>query len=365
MSACVSPFVPAQFPGTYQREYPLFVQFVKYYYEYLEQHNYPVDVICRIEGIRDASKNPENLDMLISELFYGLPGTTLADKANLLYHSKEFFASKGTEDSLRFVFRILFGREIEIIYPGDDLLIASFGNWFQGNFVALRGNPDVNSTSLEWGGESYTIKDIWYEGGDYNVMSVTNSLVTLTGFVNTGYPETPLVIFGGGSEGEVEIDITSLTSEIETGTYSKIGLNVVIYPQDDPYTFEVLGIEDGTEYTLLSTDAGFYDLDRTYEKLIIRTSDAIGFLVKNVILVKNESAQVVLEENVSIPSGETVSITSGSETSSFETYSASEEKGVYLNRKHLISEYARIQDGRYYSPFSYAIKIDFLCQSKA
>ena len=64
------------------------------------------------------------------EFMFQIPGNILADQRNVLKHIKEFYQARGTENSFRFLFRILFNAEIELYYPKVDLFRLSDAYWY-------------------------------------------------------------------------------------------------------------------------------------------------------------------------------------------------------------------------------------------
>ena len=57
---------------------------------------------------------------------------------------KQFYASKGTEDSLRFLYRILFNTDLTFYYPSTDMLRVSDGKWTQNNYLSLTGASGID-----------------------------------------------------------------------------------------------------------------------------------------------------------------------------------------------------------------------------
>jgi len=57
---------------------------------------------------------------------------------------KQFYGSKGTEDSLRFLYRILFNTDLNFYYPSTDMLRVSDGKWTQNNYLSLTGAPGID-----------------------------------------------------------------------------------------------------------------------------------------------------------------------------------------------------------------------------
>ena len=78
-----------------------------------------------------------------TEFLYQIPGTVLADKRHILKHIKEFYQARGTEDSFRFLFRILFNEELEMYYPRVDLFRPSDARWSVENVMCAATTGDT------------------------------------------------------------------------------------------------------------------------------------------------------------------------------------------------------------------------------
>ena len=121
----LSSVVSRQIPEFIREDYPTFVAFVEAYYEYLQEQG--VD----LSTARDIDKT---LDEFIvefkKELAHNLPQIT-GDERFLLTHIKDQYLSKGSEASYKLLFRLLFGKKVELTYPGTQMLRASDGRWNQ------------------------------------------------------------------------------------------------------------------------------------------------------------------------------------------------------------------------------------------
>ena len=71
------------------------------------------------------------------DFMYQIPGNILADKRNILKHIKQFYQARGTENSFRFLFRILFNQEMEFYYPKVDLFRPSDARWYVQNVMKI------------------------------------------------------------------------------------------------------------------------------------------------------------------------------------------------------------------------------------
>jgi hypothetical protein len=118
--------VGKQIPEFIRSDYPLFVEFFKAYYEYLQ--NQKIDVAA----IRDVD---ETFDSFIQYFRKELDvlGTKypFINERLFLRNSKEWFTSKGAEASYKLLFKMYYGYNAEIKYPWDQVLKASDGEWKQ------------------------------------------------------------------------------------------------------------------------------------------------------------------------------------------------------------------------------------------
>lgn len=78
-----------------------------------------------------AAENDEKIKQKLYDNFIKyIPSGILADKNLILKHAKEFYRSRGSEASVKFLIRALFGKEAEFYYPKRDILRASDGKWY-------------------------------------------------------------------------------------------------------------------------------------------------------------------------------------------------------------------------------------------
>jgi hypothetical protein len=121
----LSAVVSRQLPEHIREDYPTFVAFVEAYYEYLQAQG--VD----FSTFRDIDKTLESfVGQFRKELAYNLPNIT-QDERFLLQNVKDQYLAKGSEGSYKLLFRLLFGKEVELVYPGRSMLRASDGRWNQ------------------------------------------------------------------------------------------------------------------------------------------------------------------------------------------------------------------------------------------
>jgi len=131
--------VKSQLPEFVREEYDTFVQFLQAYYEFLETTQ------VNLNTTRDLDNTLESfVSYFKNELAAKLPYSTI-DERFLLQHIKDHYRAKGSENSFKLLFRILFNKEVTLDYPSKQMLRASDGKWNQDVSVFVRiiqGNPN-------------------------------------------------------------------------------------------------------------------------------------------------------------------------------------------------------------------------------
>jgi hypothetical protein len=143
MDLKTSLLVSKQLPEFVRDEYPLFVSFLEAYYEFLETERYTdIDgnIVSQKNNLIEKLKDLKNLsdidyslddfeDQFFNTFISYLPKDTLISKDFLIKNILPLYQTKGTQKSFEYLFRLLFGEEIQIEYPGEKILRASNGKW--------------------------------------------------------------------------------------------------------------------------------------------------------------------------------------------------------------------------------------------
>jgi hypothetical protein len=144
----ISSLVQSQFPQFVQDDYPALIAFIEAYYKYLEVEKNPQDILSNLIAYADIDRT---LDEFVSKFektyLNGLPQTVQGDKRTFMKHVSDLYNTKGTEESFRLLFRLLFNEEIEIAYPKQQMLRLSDGKWSQrvSVKVILDGGTDTTN----------------------------------------------------------------------------------------------------------------------------------------------------------------------------------------------------------------------------
>jgi hypothetical protein len=131
--------VAKQLPEFVRENYPTFVAFVEAYYEFLQNNE------VRLDQVRDVDLTLDKfVQYFKSELANSLPASVQNERF-VLSHIRDEYLAKGSEASYRLLFRLLYGKEINMEYPGRSMLRVSDGRWKQDISLFVRvdaGNPN-------------------------------------------------------------------------------------------------------------------------------------------------------------------------------------------------------------------------------
>lgn len=126
----LSELVFDQLPEFVQTEYPLFADFIRAYYKFLEQDKSAQEVIQNIKYYGDIENTiAELIPKFFEQYAHEVPRDTQADVSLFMKKISDLYASKGTERGYNLLFNILYREAIDIFYPYSRVLKASDGKW--------------------------------------------------------------------------------------------------------------------------------------------------------------------------------------------------------------------------------------------
>ena len=231
----ISSQVDSQFPGFIREEGPQFVAFLRAYFEYAEQSGNAIDASRSIKDNQDIDRTVDSfVEYFRREFMINIPKDALADQRLLTKHIREFYRTRGSQESYRFLFRVIFGKEIDFYYPGDDILRASDGRWVQEIRLRVGAPSNVDPRSLEGkrirgvnSGATAFVEDIIATEAlgllvyDLNVRNIAGAFADGERIINADNPsEFTTVNSQVGSI--VDIDVT------DGGAFHTLGNNVII-----------------------------------------------------------------------------------------------------------------------------------------
>jgi len=113
-------------------EFDMLRRFTQSYFESLEEEGKASHEISYARENSDVdSTTTKFLDRFYEMLCPEMPKAIKSDKRLLLKHSRELYQKKGTHDSFKLLFRVVFNETINLKYPNENILRASDGIWTQ------------------------------------------------------------------------------------------------------------------------------------------------------------------------------------------------------------------------------------------
>jgi hypothetical protein len=236
--------------------------FIKYYYEWLEQFGQVGFVSRRIQEYRDVDTIPTKFfGFLRNEFMKNIPAGTLVDERTLLKNIQSFYRSRGSEKSVKLLFRILFNQEIEVSYPGERMLRASAGHW------VVEKSIKVTSANIFETADSFEV----VRGGTSNAKGVINQAVCYyDGGVMVGE------LYLTGITGEFVLNETICDSSSNTFIGKLVSNGVITHPGYYTGSFGFLSSDK-----VLQDNYFFQEYSYVIEstKSLIEYQDAVGALV--------------------------------------------------------------------------------------
>jgi len=136
--------VNRQVPEFVRDEYPTFVTFLEAYYEFLEQKqgtqkNDLTNVAKSLKTLKDVDDSIDDFEQSFYNTYASLiPLEVQANKALLFKHLVNLYGTKGSENSFKLLFRLVFGEDIDILYPKNSVFRASASNWIVDNKLRIK-----------------------------------------------------------------------------------------------------------------------------------------------------------------------------------------------------------------------------------
>lgn len=184
--------VNRQVPEFVRDEYPTFVTFLEAYYEFLEgtantgiTSNNLVSTAKTLRDIRDVDSSLTEFETNFYNTYASLiPLEVQANKALLFKHLVPLYKAKGSDASFKLLFQLLFGVDIDVILPKNNVLKSSSSKWQIDN--KLRINQDIASIySGDGVTKTFTLAQV-VGAGEVSVF-VNDILQTTSFFINKEY----------------------------------------------------------------------------------------------------------------------------------------------------------------------------------
>jgi hypothetical protein len=240
--------VSNQLPDFVKSENPKFVLFLEKYYEWLEQSNNSIGQTQALFNSKDLDLIDSNyLEQIVREILPYFPREILLDKSKFLKHVGQFYRSKGSLDSLKFLFRLLYNEDIEIYFPKEQVIKLSDGKWVlplalrvetgDNNIFDIEKTKIIGDTSKASAVVEKVIKSVDRQLGiEYIELYISN----IDKFFTTGENVSTTIVRTDGTQDFVTAKLIGSLSEIKIdpknrGLYYN-GFNPELNYDGDPVT---------------------------------------------------------------------------------------------------------------------------------
>lgn len=151
----IVPFIKSVIPNHIVDSNSLLPEFVEAYYAWLNQPQNVQHVAYSIENLADIDRSlDEFVEEFSEEYLSDILEHAIVDKSLLIKHLSDLYKAKGSTPSYELFFRLLYGKDVEIFYPREQMLIASDGKWIQE--IALFATP-VSGDIMDLVGKEVTV----------------------------------------------------------------------------------------------------------------------------------------------------------------------------------------------------------------
>tara|TARA_B100000497_G_scaffold127806_1_gene171103 strand:+ start:17988 stop:22604 length:4617 start_codon:yes stop_codon:yes gene_type:complete len=134
----ISQLVESQFPQVYRQDGPELIAFIEAYYEFLESSGQATKLSREMFDANDIDKTLDDFIVHFKEKYLkDFPFIASTDKRFLVKNILDLYSSKGSESSIKLLMRMLFGENVDVYYPGQDIFKPSDSTWLLPKYIEL------------------------------------------------------------------------------------------------------------------------------------------------------------------------------------------------------------------------------------
>jgi hypothetical protein len=245
----ISPVILEKVPYFLKSNFKGFLRFIQHFYEFLEEQGNPLEVLETFYENNEVNNEiDEFIDNALYELGFDIEKDLSISKKELILHLREFYLSRGSADSFKFLFRILYNTDVSISYPRSRLLIPSQATYSGRYFIFTTTNTKNTSNFLK-------------------ILSLSN--------------EYDIKIFGISSKSEAYVEaITQIYSKNKT--YLKIQIDSPFKTFQKGEGLEIVSNETGIKITENVVDTAGITIDnpgklyKIGDKIQLTDTDIVG-----------------------------------------------------------------------------------------
>lgn len=132
-------FTKSQFPAHFAESQSRLIEFIQAYYDWMSQDGETQADIDQLRDYLSVQTAPQEfVDILFEDLLPSIPRNVVVDKSLLAQNIVDFYKARGSERSIEFLFKILYGEDISVYYPKENILRTSDGIWQRKKFIKVQ-----------------------------------------------------------------------------------------------------------------------------------------------------------------------------------------------------------------------------------
>lgn len=143
----ISHQIETQFPSIYRTDGQELITFIKAYYEFLEESpKYSLYLSRKMFELRDIDESLDDFVKYFKNKYLDdFPFISATDNRFLIKHIMDYYRTKGSKLALELLMRMMFKEEVEIYYPGDDVLRVSDSKWWVPRYIEVSKSSRTKS----------------------------------------------------------------------------------------------------------------------------------------------------------------------------------------------------------------------------
>ena len=139
--------IASQFPDVYKENSEFLIGFVESYYKHLDEK-----MDRNVPKLRDIDTTLSSFLVYYKKKYLAdLPIDTKVDIRFIIKHILDVYKRKGTEESVRLIFKMFFDEDIEVFYPNKSILRASDSVWGGDTYLELKPVYNVDNYTIQRG----------------------------------------------------------------------------------------------------------------------------------------------------------------------------------------------------------------------
>jgi len=145
MKNTIIPILENRFPS-YAKGYKQFKEFMIAYFEYLEQSGNPIEYANSfLDNTDSTNETALYWDKILADIGWKLDLPDTIQKRIFVLFVRDYYLSRGTKQSLKFLFKLLYSEDVDVYYPRDDMLVLSNAEYTHNTIMVVSDISDYNT----------------------------------------------------------------------------------------------------------------------------------------------------------------------------------------------------------------------------